>query len=209
MWFSSKVHKGRRKEKRITPCRQGRPGPCRRPAQRPGGLWSWTCRRPAGCPAVRAWLPVDPRRDPDRLGHVHLHLHLGRRNRHDHAVRRGLWWWRGEWNHEFKNKKATESGEKNKQTDFHLSYLLQFLLVAHRGTRLLPCHQPRHRGCGRLYASPADQQLRGLAWEPPWRSASLCNPKTSLYQWSLNFYWNESLLPALLQGKIWLILVKS
>lgn len=115
MWFSSKVHKGRRKEKRITPCRQGRPGPCRRPAQRPGGLWSWTCRRPAGCPAVREWLLVDPRRDPDRRGHVHLHLHLGRRNRHDRAVRRGLWWWRWEWNHEFKNKKATESGEEEKK----------------------------------------------------------------------------------------------
>jgi len=67
----------------VTPCSPGRPGPCTRPARRPGDLWSSTCRRPAGCPVVLG----------SRLVGQHLGLVRGRRarqNRRAHAVHRGL-----------------------------------------------------------------------------------------------------------------------
>lgn len=44
----------------VTPCCRGPPEPCRRPALRPGGLSSLTCRRPAGCPIVHEWQPACP-----------------------------------------------------------------------------------------------------------------------------------------------------
>lgn len=78
---SSAVQFSVRVRQRLTPCCRGRPGPCRRPAPHPGDLWSWTCRRPAGCPVVRGSHSVGPHLDPD---------HLDRRNHRDHAVRRGL-----------------------------------------------------------------------------------------------------------------------
>lgn len=69
----------------VTPYCQGLPGPCRHPAQHPGDLWSLTCRRPAGCPAVHGSRLVGR-----CLGPAHAHGHLARRSLRVHAVPRGL-----------------------------------------------------------------------------------------------------------------------